>query len=40
MPPRVQQDTSLAIDLGQKGQGYGEINNAIDASHLGPSWGT
>ncbi|HGF2548941.1 TPA: polymorphic toxin type 25 domain-containing protein, partial [Escherichia coli] len=40
VPPRVQQDTSLAIDLGQKGQGYGEINNAIDASHLGPSWGT
>ncbi|EJB3067515.1 hemagglutinin repeat-containing protein, partial [Escherichia coli] len=40
VPPRVQQDTSLAIDLGQKGQGYEEINNAIDASHIGPSWGT
>ncbi|EPA3940448.1 polymorphic toxin type 25 domain-containing protein [Escherichia coli] len=40
MPPRVQQDTSLAIDLGQKGQGHEEINNAIDASHIGPSWGT
>ncbi|EFH2770968.1 filamentous hemagglutinin, partial [Escherichia coli] len=40
VPPRVQQDTSLAIDLGQKGQGHEEINNAIDASHIGPSWGT
>ncbi|MFK3717960.1 VENN motif pre-toxin domain-containing protein, partial [Escherichia coli] len=38
VPPRVQQDTSLAIDLGQKGQGHEEINNAIDASHIGPSW--
>ncbi|EPM2220501.1 polymorphic toxin type 25 domain-containing protein [Escherichia albertii] len=40
VPPRVQQDASLAIDLGQKGQGHEEINNAIDASHIGPSWGT
>ncbi|KFB96932.1 hemolysin, partial [Trabulsiella guamensis ATCC 49490] len=40
IPPRVEQDASLAFDLGMKGQKTEEIGNAIDASHMGPSWGT
>ncbi|KFK93712.1 hypothetical protein IV04_09890 [Serratia sp. Ag1] len=39
MSPRVQQEASLAIDLGQKGKNAEEIGNAIDSSHLGPSGG-
>lgn len=40
VPPRVQQDTSLAIVLGQQGKSAETIDDAIDASHLGPAWGT
>ncbi len=40
VPPRVQQDASLAFDPSQKGKSAEQINEAIDASHLGPSWGT
>jgi filamentous hemagglutinin len=40
VPPRVQQDASLAFDPSQQGKTVEEINDAIDASHLGPSWGT
>ncbi|NCH57736.1 polymorphic toxin type 25 domain-containing protein [Cronobacter dublinensis] len=39
IPPRVQQDSYLAVDLAQKVKGYDEINAAINASHIGPSWG-
>ncbi|WP_054883190.1 polymorphic toxin type 25 domain-containing protein [Yersinia rohdei] len=40
VPPRVQQDASLAFDPNQQGKSAEEISEAIDASHLGPSWGT
>lgn len=40
MPPRVQQDASLAIDQSQKGKSTEEIDEAINASHMGPSGGT
>ncbi|UJD92832.1 hypothetical protein FS593_00290 [Lelliottia amnigena] len=40
VPPRVQQDASLAFDPSQQGKSAEEINDAIDALHLGPSWGT
>ncbi|WP_145496096.1 hemagglutinin repeat-containing protein [Yersinia bercovieri] len=40
VPPRVQQDASLAFDPSQQGKSAEEISNAIDASHMGPSWGT
>ncbi len=40
VPPRVQQDASLAFDPSQRGKNTEEISDAIDASHLGPSWGT
>ncbi|WP_414826394.1 polymorphic toxin type 25 domain-containing protein [Yersinia rohdei] len=40
VPPRVQQDASLAFDPNQQGKSAEQINEAIDASHLGPSWGT
>ena len=40
VPPRVQQDASLAFDPSQQGKGAEEIGNAVDASHTGPSWGT
>ncbi|EFO1263200.1 hypothetical protein DXV24_08195 [Escherichia albertii] len=40
VPLRVQQDTSLAFDLSGKGSANDEINNAINVSHIGPSWGT
>lgn len=40
VPPRVQQDASLAFDPSQQGKSAEEISDAIDASHLGPSWGT
>jgi filamentous hemagglutinin len=39
VPPRVQQDASLALDQAQNGKNAEEISNAIDASHMGPSWG-
>ncbi|NCI01940.1 filamentous hemagglutinin N-terminal domain-containing protein [Cronobacter malonaticus] len=39
IPPRVQQDSYLAVDLVQKGKSYEEIDAAIEASHMGPSWG-
>lgn len=40
VPPRVQQDASLAFDPSQEGKSTEEISDAIEASHLGPSWGT
>jgi len=40
VPPRVQQDASLAFDPSHQGKSAEEISDAIDASHLGPSWGT
>ncbi|EDT7594944.1 hypothetical protein G3D91_004738 [Salmonella enterica subsp. enterica] len=40
VPPRVQQDASLAFDPSQQGKNAEEISDAIDASHMGPSWGT
>ncbi|AJJ09540.1 shlA/HecA/FhaA exofamily protein [Yersinia rohdei] len=40
VPPRVQQDASLAFDPSQQGKSAEQINEVIDASHLGPSWGT
>ena len=40
VPPRVQQGASLAFDSSQQGKSTEEISDAIDASHLGPSWGT
>ena len=40
VPPRVQQDASLAFDPNQQGKSAEEIGDAIDASHMGPSWGT
>lgn len=36
VPPRVQQDPSLAFDPSQQGKSEEEINDAIDALHLGP----
>lgn len=39
VPPHVQQDASLAFDPSQQGKSVEEISDAIDASHLGPSWG-
>lgn len=39
IPPRVQQDASLAFDPSQQGKSAEEISDAIDASHMGPSWG-
>jgi filamentous hemagglutinin len=39
IPPRVQQDASLAFDPSQQGKSAEEIRDAIDASHMGPSWG-
>ncbi|EHC4167612.1 filamentous hemagglutinin N-terminal domain-containing protein [Escherichia coli] len=40
VPPRVQQDASLAFDPSQQGKSAEEISDAIGASHMGPSWGT
>lgn len=40
VPPRVQQDASLAFDPNQQGKSAEEVGDAIDASHMGPSWGT
>jgi filamentous hemagglutinin len=40
VPPRIQQDASLVFDPSQQGKSAEEISDAIDASHLGPSWGT
>jgi len=40
VPPRIQQDASLAFDPSQQGKGTEEIGNAIEVSHMGPSWGT
>lgn len=34
VPPRVQQDASLAFDPSQQGKSAEEISDAIDASHL------
>ncbi|WP_407830032.1 polymorphic toxin type 25 domain-containing protein [Trabulsiella odontotermitis] len=39
VPPRVQQDASLAFDLGDKGVTNDEIIKAVDKSHIGPSVG-
>lgn len=39
MPPRVQQDASLAFDLSGKGVTNDEIIKAVDKSHIGPSVG-
>ncbi|MGE4684857.1 polymorphic toxin type 25 domain-containing protein [Yersinia enterocolitica] len=39
VPPRVQQDASLAFDLGGKGVTNDEIIKAVDKSHIGPSVG-
>ena len=36
VPLRVQQDASLAFDPSQQGKSAEEINDAIDALHLGP----
>ncbi|HAF2130468.1 TPA: hypothetical protein G9F27_004763 [Salmonella enterica] len=35
VPPRVQQDASLAFDPNQQGKSAEEISDTIDASHLG-----
>ncbi|HDS1244649.1 TPA: VENN motif pre-toxin domain-containing protein [Pluralibacter gergoviae] len=40
IPQRVQQDGSLVIDQAPKGKSPEEIGNAIESSHMGPSWGT
>lgn len=40
VPPRVQQDASLVFDPNQQGKSAEEVGDAIDASHMGPSWGT
>ncbi|WP_333501111.1 polymorphic toxin type 25 domain-containing protein, partial [Kluyvera genomosp. 2] len=40
VPPRVQQDASLAFDPSQQGKSAEEVIDAIEASHMGPSWGT
>ncbi|MNZ69211.1 hypothetical protein D3C78_875030 [compost metagenome] len=40
LPPRVQQDASLAFGPNQQGKSAEEVGDAIDASHIGPSWGT
>lgn len=39
VPPRVQQDASLAFDLSGKGVTNDEIIKAVDKSHIGPSVG-
>ncbi|ENT7055369.1 polymorphic toxin type 25 domain-containing protein [Escherichia coli] len=39
VPPRVQQDASLAFDLSGKGATNDEIIKAVDKSHIGPSVG-
>ncbi len=39
VPPRVQQDASLAFDLGGKGVTNDKIIKAVDKSHIGPSVG-
>ncbi|ELL3262191.1 hypothetical protein G5699_25535 [Escherichia coli] len=39
VPPRVQQDASLAFDLAGKGATNDEIIKAVDKSHIGPSVG-
>lgn len=39
VPPRVQQAASLAFDPSQQGKSADEIRDAIDVSHMGPSWG-
>ncbi|MDN0117974.1 hemagglutinin repeat-containing protein [Yersinia frederiksenii] len=39
IPPAVQQDASLALDLSLKGKSPEEISDAIDAAHQGPSGG-
>lgn len=40
VPTQVQQDATLAFDPSQHGKSAEEISDAIDASHVRPSWGT